>query len=442
MFSTKTKGLYPGERTCQNKKKPGEDNSRTVKVGQKRAANHSYPLEIIALAVLMKTSCSTTFRSISKIFIILNIYYQLWHKAPSHSTVLVWIKKYGYYELSKQKKRCDGHWVIIIDESVQFGQNKLLVIYGIEKNKIRFNHPINYYDLDPLVIKSKNSWKAEDICKELLELEGQIGKVCYAIADQGNSIKKALKNQSIAHVYDITHYISLTLEHLYKHDEAFKGFTGKMAHMRKSMCLGKLSHVLPPQQRVNARFMSLRPISDWGSAVIKLLDDNDPAFVQEQEGLLWIKQYRDLIRELEHLNRVINRIQQVIKANGVCKWTVRYCLKTIMKTCKKGKLLLLKQKMKEYFQTVMDLVKDELTIACSSDIIESAFGKYKNYLQANPMVGITNLSLSIGAFTSPINNENMKMALEQVKVSDIQEWSKVNIGETTLTKRRRVLKMG
>ncbi len=372
----------------------------------------------------------------------LNLYYQLWYKAPSHATVLVWIKKYGYYQLSKQKKRCDDYWVIIIDESVQFGQNKLLVIYGIEKTKIKFNHPINYYDLDPLVIKSKNSWKAEDIGKELLKLEGQIGKICYAIADQGNSIKKALKNQSIAHVYDITHYISLALEHLYKHDEAFNDFTGKMAHMRKSMCLGKLSHVLPPQQRANARFMSLRPISDWGSAVIKLLDDNNPAFIQEQEGLLWIKQYRHLIRELQHLNLIINRIQQVIKANGVCKWTVRYCLKTVMKTCQKGKLLLLKQNMKEYFQTVMNLAKDELTIACSSDIIESAFGKYKNYLQANPMVGITNLSLSIGAFTSPINNENMKMALEHIKVSDIQEWSKDNIGETTLAKRRRVLKTG
>jgi hypothetical protein len=36
----------------------------------------------------------------------------------------------------------------------------------------------------------------------------------------------------------------------------------------------------------------------------------------------------------------------------------------------------------------------------------------------------------------------MKMALEHIKVSDIQEWSKNNIGETTLAKRRRVLKIG
>jgi hypothetical protein len=197
------------------------------------------------------------------------------------------------------------------------------------------------------------------------------------------SLKKTINSACLRH-YPL-HF--LALEHLYKHDGALNGFNGKMAHMRKTMCLGKLSHVLPPQQRVNARFMSLRPISDWGRAVIKLLDNNNPAFAQEQEGLLWVKQYRGLIRELEHLNLVINRIQQVIKANGVCKWTVRYCLKTVMKTCKKGKLLLLKQKMKEYFQTVMGLVKDEWTIACSSDIVESAFGKYKNYLQANPMVG-------------------------------------------------------
>lgn len=373
---------------------------------------------------------------------LLNLHYRLWHKAPSHATVLTWIKKYGYYQLNKQKKCCDDYWVIILDESVQFGQNKLLVIYGIEKNKIRFNHPINYHDLEPLVIKSKSSWKGDQISEELMNLEKQIGKIHYAIADQGNSIKKALKDRSIAHVYDITHYISLTLEHLYKQDEAFKEFTSKMAHMRGSMCLGKLSHVLPPRQRVSARFMSLRPISDWGSAVVKLLDDNTSEFIEEQQGLLWVKQYQGLIKELKLINQVINRIQQVIKANGICKWTVRYCLKTVMKICKKGRLLILKQKMKEYFQNVMSLVENQLTIACSSDIIESSFGKYKNYIQANPMIGITNLSLSIGAFTSPIKSENMKMALEQVKVSDIQEWSKENIGETTLTKRRKILKRG
>jgi hypothetical protein len=399
-------------------------------------------LQIIALAVLMKTSCSTTFRSISKTFLLLNLYYQLWDKAPSHATVLVWIKKYGYHQLSSQKEQSDGLWVIILDESVQFGQNKLLVVYGIQRTNIKFDHPINYYDLTPMLIKSKNSWKGTDISQELLELEARIGAISYAIADQGNSIKSALKIRSIAHVYDITHYISLTLEHLYKQDEDFKGLTGKMAHMRGSMCLGKLSHVLPPRQRVNSRFMNLKPISDWGDAVIKLLDENDPAFVEEREGLLWVDQYRHLIMELKQLNQIINNVQQLIKSNGVCKWSVRRSIRKMMRTCKKGRLLLLKQKMKEYFQTITKLVPHQQTIACSSDILESSFGRYKNYISANPMIGITNLSLSIGAFTNPINNENVKMAMENVRVSDIQEWSRLNIGETTLSKRRRVLKMG
>jgi hypothetical protein len=390
----------------------------------------------------MKITCSTTFRSISKIFIILNLHYKLWHKSPTHSTVLVWVKKYGYHQLSKPIEFCDNRWIIILDESVQFGQNKLLVIFGIEVSKIKFNHPINFHDLSPMLIKSKDSWKGDDIKKEILKLEGKIGKVLYAIADQGNSIKKALELTSITHIYDITHNISLTLEHIYKKDEHFKNFTSKMAHMRGTMCLSKLSHVLPPRQRVNARFMNLKPISDWGYAVLKLLDEKQPNFIEERKGLIWVEQYRDLIMELRKLNQVINRIQKIIKANGVCKWTERHCIKKVMKRCKKGRLLLLKQQMNEYFHTVAKSVTNQITIACSSDIIESSFGKYKNYIQANPMIGITNLSLSIGAFTNQINKENVGAALEKTKVSDIQEWSKLNIGETTLTKRKRVLKMG
>ncbi len=390
----------------------------------------------------MKTSCSTTFRSISKILIILNFRYQIWHKAPSHTTVLVWIKKYGYYQLVAPKQGNDDDWIIIIDESVQFGQNKLLVIYGLPISKVKFNHTIKYEDLSPLLIKSSNSWKGEDIGKELLGLEQQIGKICYAVADQGNSIKKALKIRSISHVSDITHSLSLTLEHIYKKEADFQGLIKKMAHMRGTMCLSKLAHVLPPQQRANSRFMNLKPISDWGCAVLALLDDNDPTFKMEQEGLAWVLKYKDLIMELKLLNQVINRIQRITKSNGICKWTVRYCLKKVMRPCKKGRLLELKKQVKTYFNTITQLVNNQLTIVCSSDIIESSFGRYKNYIQGNPMIGITNLSLSIAAFTKHISDEGVKTAMENVTFNDIEKWTAINIGKTALAKRREVLKMG
>jgi len=79
-------------------------------------------------------------------------------------------------------------------------------------------------------------------------------------------------------------------------------------------------------------------------------------------------------------------------------------------------------------------------ISCSSDIIESSFGKYKNYISDNPMIGITNLSLSLSAFTCQLTENEIKKALEKIKIVDINEWSKDNIGQTNMSKRRKFFK--
>ncbi|MCH7410274.1 hypothetical protein MM239_12775 [Belliella sp. DSM 111904] len=77
-----------------------------------------------------------------------------------------------------------------------------------------------------------------------------------------------------------------------------------------------------------------------------------------------------------------------------CKKVLAHC--NALRLCWFGKELT------EHIQKTMDgSPEDRLeSLLCSSDIIESAFGKYKNYIQANPMVGITNLCLA--AFTGKL----------------------------------------
>jgi len=79
---------------------------------------------------------------------------------------------------------------------------------------------------------------------------------------------------------------------------------------------------------------------------------------------------------------------------------------------------------------------DNKKILISSDIIESAFGKYKNYVSLNPMAGVTNLILCISAFTASLTNNDIKKALESTTIYDIKEWTRKFIGKTLLQKRR------
>jgi hypothetical protein len=333
-------------------------------------------------------------------------------------------------------------WVVIIDESVQFGQNKLLLVYGIRQANIPFGRSLLFSDLEPLVLASKSSWTGDLIARELETLEKSIGKIIYAVADHGNSIRKALRIRGIFHVYDITHCISIIVEHVYKKDPEFKEYTKKLARLRGSQALGKFSYLLPPAQRAKSRFMNLRPIADWGMSVLRLLDHGSANTSKaERNNLKWVLQYQELIRELHQLNTMVNNIQLEVKNNGLSDQSFKKC-HAILTQQNKPRLMLFQNKLLEHLVTTLRdcTVIGNREILCSSDCIESAFGKYKNYIQDNPMTGITNLSLSLAAFTGNLSKEELNDAMKVTRVRNVADWTSKNIGETTLSKRMKTLK--
>ncbi len=405
-----------------------------------RPIGYVYPLTLIQFCVALKLCSSVSFRAVNKIIVSMNVYFDCSFKTPSHATVLLWVKKYGLYQLSKDRQKADD-WVVILDESVQFGQNKLLLVYGIRQSEIDFSRPLTFSDLAPLVLTSRSSWTGEGIAGQLELLEATTGRIKYAVADHGNSIKKALKTMGIYHVYDVTHCISLIVEHIYKNDPEFKSYTKRLAHLRGTQALGKMSHVLPPAQRANARFMNLRPVSDWGIAVLNLLEKAPETLKREKQNLEWVGGYGGLIRELALLNQMVNESQLILKTNGLCWETVNKCL-GILRKANTPRLLQFKDGFSKYLKKTMEdrPMKELGRLLCSSDIIESAFGKYKNYIHSNPMVGITNLSLSLAAFAGKLSREEMKDAFQTIRVENVRNWTTASIGQTTLSKRLAVLK--
>jgi len=102
---------------------------------------------------------------------------------------------------------------------------------------------------------------------------------------------------------------------------------------------------------------------------------------------------------------------------------------------------ILKKNLIYYLKETLTQLPDEKQLLCTSDIIESSFGKYKNYMSRNSMAGITDLSLCLATFTNRLNATELKIGLENTKMNDLKKWSKENIGETNLSKRKRVMKI-
>ena len=91
--------------------------------------------------------------------------------------------------------------------------------------------------------------------------------------------------------------------------------------------------------------------------------------------------------------------------------------------------LKIRKQLADYFADLSSKA-DGKTICCSSDIIESCFGKIKSIVNGNKSVGISDLSLCIAAMLGQNYPENTKESMEIVTIKKLNEWKTENVSKT------------
>ena len=369
----------------------------------------------------------------------MNLYLGLELGQPCYVTILIWTKKVGLFSMQPPIEKSDD-WVLIIDESIAVGHERLLVIYGIRTSQLTFNRALTYNDLRPLFIKSSNKWTAEIIKKEIEILIEKWGDIKYIVADGGNGICKGIKLLGKAHVYDVTHKIAWLLKNMYSQDQTFIEYTKGMSQMRFKGVCSDISHLIPPKQRTNSRFMNLDILSDWGLKALNCLKTSTKGS-KIYESLSWVLEYEELIIELDTINTTISEIKALLKTKGLSKKMFNLVTKIFRHKTLNARLQYFKENLLKHLKETLMQLPDEKELLCTSDIIESSFGKYKNYMSQNSMAGITDLSLCLASFTNRLDARELKAGLEKTKMSDLKKWSEDNIGETNFSRRKKALKI-
>ncbi len=382
----------------------------------------------------MKLQTSASFRASTKCFSIITESLDISCKTPSYTTLLNWVHKIGYYELNKVKEKADD-WIIILDESIQLGCDKILVIFGIRESKIDFTRPLNFQDLVPLREISRTNWNGELIKDVILDLKKEIGNIKYAVGDYGSDIKKGLNLLNITHIHDITHKFALILKKLFKNNISYKEITLKITEMRRKLFQSEIAYIIPPRQRTKSRYQNIKIISNWCLRAVNFMENGQVKSEKIEDNLKWILSHKSFIHELSEINQTICDVEKVLKHNGLSVKTKEEC-NLIMGNLTSKQGMEIKEQISLYLDETTKMLPEVKKILITSDIIESAFGKYKNYVSFNPMAGITNLALSIAAFTSSLTEIEIKKALEETTVDDIKKWSGQFIGKTLLQKRR------
>jgi hypothetical protein len=347
---------------------------------------------------------------------------------------MLWVKKLGYYCLTVEKEKADD-WILVFDESIGIGKETMLLILGIRRSRIDFTRPLRTQDMTPLVVKSRESWTGESISEEIAYCKQQLGRIIYATADGSSTLKKALRLSGIPHVYDVTHAIAIMLEKLYKKEETFIKMTKDMSMMRLQLCCSQYAHIMPPNQRSKSRFLNLELISQWGSKIITILDNTQMA-EKERELLSWVGKLKPFIMEMQNIMSTVEKVSVLLKHNGLNQKTRKACLKILKSSPKSTKQKIFNALFIEYLDNNMEkrTAKKE-TLMCTSDIIETVFGRYKNELNQNPVNGITDMALIIPAMTSSLSEDEIMKAIDKYTTKQIIQWQTDNLCDSLSVKR-------
>jgi len=391
----------------------------------------------------MKIHTSVSFRALDAQMLIQQEFISTIDEVPCHTSIANWILKIGYYELTRVKVKTSD-WIVFLDHSIQIGAEKVLVVYGIRRGEIPLDRALRYNDLTTMAIVSRTKWSGADVAEEIEKLKGELGKILYAVGDYGANLRKGLQLCEIPHIHDLTHWMANAVEKLYQNDEQYKSFCLKMSELRKKFIQSDIAHIMPPKQRKKSFYQNIKSISDWAMKSLRFLEsesESSQEYVKEKENLQWLVEYKDFIGELDRLNQTICAIEKILKTKGLSLETIKTCnsilnLSQINNTEKGAKL---KVQILDYMKQTLQLVPQEECLLCTSDILESAFGKYKNFVSSNPMACVTNSILSLAAFTSSLTESEIVKALEQTKIKDIKMWTNENLGDSVLKKRTTML---
>ncbi len=89
-----------------------------------------------------------------------------------------------------------------------------------------------------------------------------------------------------------------------------------------------------------------------------------------------------------------------------------------------------------YLTTESQHIREGLILPSRSDIIESLFIKYKQFLNSSPFSEINEMILSFCLFTTQITTDKILTALENITVNDLNTWKLETFGQSFFSKRK------
>ncbi len=405
---------------------------------------HHFPRFLILLCIFMRIKAGCSYEGIVKVLQGLELSGLLGLvRLPCANSIQNWVSKVGLFSLMKEDKNLRGREVsLIIDESIRMGQEKQLLILSVPWVKEK-KEALSFEDVEVLYIEGSKSWTGVKIAHRISELEKKHGFIFKSLlSDQDSKLRKAARLSEVAHLPDISHAVATCLRKTFAKAPDYKGFTTLVAGYQSKGVNQDISYFMPSKQRAKARFMNQGKLVHWGKRMLARLDQLEE---KAQKFFVQLPKHEPVIKQLDRTISLAKTISLAFKIKGLSTQTLKQA-QEIVDTEKQDSepvtrfLGHIKGYLAQYKQILTGVGK--IAIHASSEIIESFFGKYKSKAHGHVLTGITKLNLEVPlyAMTYQELNRKISLALEEIKMTELDQWVKTHSAENQLLKRIKFFK--
>lgn len=368
--------------------------------------------------------------------------------SPRYHTIRAWILRLGLFTLNQPKPQASD-WIWFIDHSVQIGKEKCLVVLGIQLSTDS-TFPLCITDMIPLLIEPCSQSNRMVVARQLETVAQKAGVPRGILSDGGPDLKSGIMDYLETHpdvdyFYDIKHKCSIELKHILSQNNIWDSFCREASQFKLQIQQTSLAPLCPPSQRSKSRFMNIDILLKWVREIM-IPTQTNPQEVSAMLGVkpeiivektAWFMHYAPYIQQWIELYHITSTVTHILRSEGYHAGTEKILTQTLQPPVYDDARKLQSNLVTFTHEQCQKVHPDE-RIPASTEVIESLFGKFKNFENEQSRCGFSLSVLAMSAMTSPCTPEVVFNALSEVRTQDVLNWGKENLPETTSKKREKI----
>lgn len=385
---------------------------------------------------------------------------------PSFTGIRKWLGRIGIYELNREKEYRND-WIFIVDFTIELGQQKALVVLGVSqehfsKRVVSQKRGLSHSDVQILGLEIMNSTKGELITDKLEKISERVGIPVQIVADHGSDLARGIKlyqenHPDLIYTHDVTHAMALLLKHQLDSDDRYQSFIKECNICRQKLQQTGLSFLAPPAQRSQCRYFNVERLTEWGNKLLQhspktlmiLMPEYDLAAVTDGiiDKLGWLTGYELELIKWNQMLLLTRSVETQLKQSGINQQSLSHF--------NENRPIFSDIAVKAFEQNIFDYLtvqsdkfensdkfRDKDTFLATSDVIESLFGKYKQFSSRCPLKEMGQTILTICLSTMNLTTDLIKKALETTSFLDVENWLTEVFGRSSLSKRKALFSIG